>query len=278
MSQLLRMYLYRLRHSKMFYVFLALAFLTALATTAIEAEANAQEAIYDSGPSFSIGSLLMGATDFGSWPTILGPALISFFFALEWKDGTFRNQILAGKSRTEMFLSGQIVGLIISLSVFLADFLPSLLFGLLFRMPFFLTGVDTGSFWTALGMIFFLGLFLSSLATSLAFLVRNSWGAFGCFIGFLILASTVYLFTVILEAANFDVYYECHEFLYSYQVSKFQSLSFDSLTIWRHGAQSPIIVMGRSNWLIAKTFISSLLIGGGVGYGAWRSFLKRDIR
>jgi ABC-type transport system involved in multi-copper enzyme maturation permease subunit len=265
------MYLYRLVHSVLFWVCIGLAVATPLLFVSIYAEMNAKY-----GTTISIASTLLSSImgmDFLSWPLILGPAFISFFYALEWKDGTFRNQLLAGKSRTEIYLSSQIIGLLISLAVFVVFFFATLLLGLVYRMPFLLPSENAGDFCVSFAMMIFLGLFVTVVATSFAFIVHNAWGAFGCLIGFSFLLEMIMLLISLLEFYNVDNYYILKEWIYTYQISRFESLAFDA-TENLEGIEAT----GRTIPLILKTLASSLLGGGGLGFLGWLSFTKRDLK
>lgn len=286
MKSLIRMYLYRLVHSVLFWVCLGLAIASVILTVSIDAEFNVQEVLYSGDKTYSIAGLLVGLENFGNWPVIVGPAFVSFFFALEWKDGTFRNQLLAGKSRTQVYFSAQIVGLIISFGVLAADLLVTLLLGFAVQMPFFIVAQGqtaaglASSFWIAFFLLFFLGAFITAVATSFAFIIHNAWGAFGCLIGFIFLSSMIYTTTLLFQSLNYDNYYVWNECVYSYQLMTLQSLNFDSLTYGARvaGQYLEVTVTGRTVPLVLKTFFSALLIGGGMGYLGWLSFTKRDLK
>lgn len=279
MKSLLKMYLYRLIHSTLFWVCIGLAVVTPIIWVFVEAELNVQLALKGYDPSFSIAALIVSMESFMNWPLVMGPAFVSFFYALEWKDGTFRNQILAGKSRTQIYLSSQLMGFFICFSIFLVNFLITLLLGLAVQMPFFILNATTtlgsaiGTYLVSFFMLFFLGIFVTVVSTSFAFIIHNAWGAFGCLIGFFFFISFVETITNLFESVNQDSYYVFKELLYSYQASRFISLNYD----FSDGVYAAR-VSGRAAALIIKTILSSLFVGGGMGYLGWLSFTKRDLK
>lgn len=283
MKSLVKMYLYRLVHSSLFWVCVGLTAISAIITVGIFAEINVQLILSKEAPQHSIAGMLIDSEDFGNWPLILGPAFVSFFFALEWKDGTFRNQILAGKSRTQIFLSAQILGLIISGAVLFIDLFFFFTLGFAFQIPFFIVGtaqtVDevVSSFWIAFFLLIFLGIFLATIATSFAFIAHNAWGAFGCFIAFLFLSNIIYGVVSLFQGLNYDNYYVVNECLYAYQASALKSLNFDGFSYY--GKSGNLVkVVGRTLPLVLKTLFSSLIVGGGMGFLGWLSFTKRDLK
>jgi hypothetical protein len=228
--------------------------------------------------------------------------VISFFIGREWQNRTFRNQILAGHGRLSIYLSAIVVSLIIAIANLLAFEITLWLFGLLLQNPVFTptqfanvsefydsnTGTTTIHGLTGgplFAVCFFMSMFLylvgALIAVSWSFIIPNSWGSLGVFYGMLEGLLLVNLILFLALNLNYIDSYPFTEWLFSNQVSKFQSMGLDSafkFTTNEYGGHVTETVYGRTLPLVIKTLVSGSILGGGMAVLGGLSFVKRDLK
>ena len=175
MTDLLKMYLFRLFKDKVFWIFLGIGVLIVLLDTIFYGIATnlLKNSRLNVGNLLVISSESLGAMDLMSKPSIVGPAFCFFFLTREFHDGTIRNMILSGKKRIDIYVSAAIVALIICYLNILVDeaFVWSL--GPIFGLPTgFSDAAAVGRFFCSLGIFFVLSLMFVSITVGLCFLVH----------------------------------------------------------------------------------------------------------
>lgn len=300
MGRLIKTYLYRLAKDPVYYVIIGLTLLASIITTVIYAELNAY-ALGHGGTSavVSISNLLLSGASIGQYPLVLATAYVSFFFSAEWKNGTLRNQILSGQSRTKIFYSAILSGAIITTLAWAVYFLIALVLGAATQMPFLVTGQEGLAVFISLIMNVFLNLFITVIAVTMSFFVTNAWGAFGLLVLFFAVSGIINGISSITGYLNNDNYYIFNEFLYDYQetiwnfsstssifggyaadmtMAKLDSLTYSTGRISSSGDLQTITVTGRFVPLLLKTLFFDTFIGGGISYLGCLCFKKRNIK
>ena len=327
MLDLFKMYIYRLLHSKMIFVLYAIVALIALIAVGVMFQMNAQAAKRAtelgipyvpqasisqialwcfsiplaslSVTSLSAGSLI-SAIATSSFPLgVLSVIAIAFFIGKDWRNRTFRNQILAGHSRFEIYMTAMIVSLIIALGFVVVWEFTLWVFGLAFQLPAFIDGqfdyVLTSSNTQVVAnapAVFALSFFMSLLiylvvavvACAWCFIIPNSWGAIGLLYATAQLFNFVALVVFLTSQANNCTYYQFEEWLTPYQLGLFTSFIPDlrggyvfvdqgGYSYWRM-----LTYGGRVGFVCLKTVISSLVLAGGMGYLGCLAFAKRDLK
>lgn len=303
-SRLLKMYFYRLVHEKAFWIVFGIISTIGIITALILGETDAASRGKGYGDVFSLTQFAIMGTNFGMYstyqtkgsqdgintPILLGfiaVIVVSFFIGREWHNRTFRNQILSGFSRGKIFGASVIVSLAIALANLAAFELFFWLLGLALGVPVFLPNAtipgfsNTGAaFAIAFFMCLLIYLVFAVIACSWAFIIPNSWGALGLLYATIAFFSLLSLIVLFIESANRDTYYQFSEWLLPYQYSAFSLLSFDDAVKidLSSGYYQTVLVSGRAGALIAKTVISCLVLGGGMGFLGFLSFTKRDLK
>lgn len=329
MKDLLKMYFYRLYHSKMLYVIYGVVALIAIIAIIILFEINAQvkKSAIETGttynPSASISQLalwcfsiplqslsattLLTAISYQKLFTMAATSyfpigflalfVIAFFVGKDWRNRTFRNQILAGHSRLEIYLCAQIITLVIALGLVAVWELTLWVFGLAFQIPAFVDGQfdytltssgikvisnTTGVFLLCFFMSLLIYIAVSVVACAWAFIIPNSWGAVGLLYATLQLLNLVAVIVTAASSINFNTYYQLQEWLLPYQLSLFTDYIPDVrggyFYIKNANYWQLLVYNGRAGWLSLKTVISSLVLMGGMGYLGGLAFSKRDLK
>lgn len=311
-----KMYLYRLYHTKWIYVLSGIMTLAAIIVLIVYSIGNAQflKAYIENHngsstgyvPPFSLSSAALwcfnvpGASAGGD--AIFNVSIpmgfvilltICFFIGKDWQNRTFRNQILAGHGRWEIYLAAQLTALLISLAMI--AIWESVIWGLgsALQIPAFLPGQfdqSVGGQNVAYDVTkvfcisFFMNLLIfistSVIACAWSFIIPNSWGSLGLlYATFEVLAV---IFVIIYVAGSFSgvSYYYVEEFLLPYQAGKFASFNPDTYTTYAYenGNWTSVNHAGRSTVLILITCATSLLWIGGMGYLGGLAFQKKDLK
>lgn len=283
MGSLIKMYLYRVIHDWAIRILWIVAAVFVIGEVAFEAEVNIQLVNQGGQATFSLAQISIMNVNFGSNIALFSLAIVIFFYAREWKDGTFRNQILAGKSRLQIYLAANITSLIIVFSeVILTQFLIWGL-GSAIQMKPLLDGESLNRYFVSLLMLCFIGMAYSVIATSFAFIVKNGWGAFGLLFAFFFVFDVIVGIAQLLQGLNSSGYYAFLECFFPYQISQFSSAGFEydaalGYVKTNDGYFNTVIVSGRTVPLIIKTILFSLLFGGGFGVLGGYLFYKTDIK
>lgn len=322
---LLKMYLYRLTHSKMIYIVYGIIALIAIIACAILFELNAQEykQAVEAGkaanytPSHAIADLALWCFSIplaSAAPTMIDSGqllnvgltlyfplgfialfIIAFFVGKDWRNRTFRNQLLAGHSRLEIYFAAQITSLIIALSLVVVWELTSWVAGLAFRLPAFRAGqfdyvLTNGAKYignapAAFTLSFFMDLLIfltfAVVACAWCFIIPNSWGAVGLLYANLELITVISTIIYAVGMVNFNSYYQLQEWLSPYQLSMYSNYIADryyDFTFVENSGWSLIVGNGRGGLLALKTVLTSLFMMGGMGYLGALSFTKRDLK
>jgi len=322
---LLKMYLFRLYHSKMIYIVYAIVALIAIIACAILFELNAQDykhaieagqaanyspshviadlalwcfsiplsspapAMIDSNQLLNLGITLYFPLGF------IALFIIAFFVGKDWRNRTFRNQLLAGHSRLEIYFAAQITSLIIALALVVVWELTVWVAGLAFQLPAFRAGqfdyvLTNGAKYfgnapAAFTLSFFMDLLIflafAVVACAWCFIIPNSWGAVGLLYATLELINIVSTIVYAVGTVNFNSYYLFQEWLLPYQLSMYSNYIADryyDFTFSQTSGWSFIVGNGRGGLLAMKTVLASLLLLGGMGYLGALSFTKRDLK
>lgn len=283
MGSLIKMYLYRAVHDWAVRVLWIVSAIVVIGEVAFMAEINIQLLNRGQEAVYSLAQISIMNADFSSNIALFSLAIVIFFFAREWKDGTFRNQILAGKSRTQIFLAANITSLVIVFSeLFLTQFIIWTL-GSAIQMKAFVGSELIGPYLVSLLMLCIIGAAYSVIATSFAFMIKNGWGAFGLVFALFLFFNIIVGITQLLQSLNSSGYYAFLECFFPYQISKFASsgFSFDTASSFEkigEGVFQPTTVTGRSTPLVIKTILFSILFGGGFGFLGGYVFNKTDIK
>lgn len=322
MWDLMKMYLYRLYHTKMVYIVYGIVALIAVILVLIMAETNAQSTKQNSGvytPVFSLSQVALWCYSvpalsitslYGSFMTstqgavmsgastyvplgFVGLMVICFFVGKDWRNRTFRNQILAGHGRFQIYLTAQLCGLLVALGLVLTWEATIWALGSAFRIPAFLTGqfnvtIDgvnympdpAGVFCMSFFMELLIYISLTVLACAWAFIIPNSWGAFGLLYATIEAASLFAAVLYVLGEFNGNSYFQVQEWLMSYQLGQYNAFMSDYYVNYVKGSYgwTPTLFEGRQLYLGLKTAASSLIIIGGMGYLGAFSFGKRDLK
>lgn len=334
MLDLLKMYFYRLLHSKMVYVIYGIVVLVAIIAVIVLFENNAQQAklATENGTTYTpVASLSQIALWCFSVPLLSATAsniileakltsvfsmavtayfpigflalfVIAFFVGKDWRNRTFRNQILAGHSRLEIYLCAQIVSLVIALGLVAVWELTLWAFGSAMRVPAFLEGQfnytlsdgtkvvsnTTGVFVLSFFMCLILYIVTSVLACSWCFIIPNSWGAIGLLYATFQLFNLVSVIVYAAASINYNTYYLFQEWLMPYQMGLYSNYFSDLYGQYRYVNSSGSsysssgwrleIYNGRAGLLALKTVVSSLVLMGGMGYLGGLAFMKRDLK
>jgi hypothetical protein len=314
-----KMYLYRLYHTKFLYILSGILFLVAVIVVIFMAEGNAQilknyiEARGSSDgftPSFSLsqaalwcfsvptGSLDVGSSSIFSVNVNVGFVvliLIVFYVGKDWQNRTFRNQILAGHGRWEIYLAAQLTSLLVALG--LVSLWESVIWGLgsALQVPAFIPGqfdirIDASTtiaydvtkvFTISFFMELLLFLSFTVITCAWCFIIPNSWGSLGLLYGtFFVITMLGYILSGV-EAFNNQSYYFVQEFLFPYQVTRFSSFSPDIYTTYEfieNEGWNVITHTGRTGILCLVTGFTSLFWIGGMGYLGGLAFQKKDLK
>ena len=323
---LFKMYLYRLAHTPMVYVIYGLVVFGAVIVVIAMAELNAQAAriATENGTTytpyaalseaalwcFGVPSTSLSAATVGGMTSALstGAALytqfgflllltIAFFVGKDWKNRTFRNQILAGHGRISIYLTAQVTAILISLGGIVLWQLILWGLGSLLRIPAFLddqfvieTVQGTASYDPAANfcLSFFMDLLiflaLTVIACAWAFIIPNSWGALGLLYATFVLFNLIATILYGVSQFNLDTYYQLQEWLFPYQFGIYSNYHGDLAAKFKHytsngsGYWRQVIYPGRTVALALKTTATALLGIGGMGYLGGLSFVKRDLK
>jgi hypothetical protein len=273
---LFKMYLYRLAHTPMVYVIYGLVVFGAVIVVIAMAELNAQAAriATENGTTytpyaalseaglwcFGVPSTSLSAATVGGMTSALstGAALytqfgflllltIAFFVGKDWKNRTFRNQILAGHGRISIYLTAQVTAILISLGGIVLWQLILWGLGSLLRIPAFLddqfvieTVQGTASYDPAANfcLSFFMDLLiflaLTVIACAWAFIIPNSWGALGLLYATFVLFNLIATILYGVSQFNLDTYYQLQEWLFPYQFGMYSNYHGDLAAQFKH--------------------------------------------
>ena len=311
-----KMYLYRLYHTKWIYVLSGIMTLAAVIVVVVYSVGNAQFLklyIENHGgsstgfvPSFALSSAALwcfnvpGSTSSGT--AILNTSLpigfvilltICFFIGKDWQNRTFRNQILAGHGRWEIYFAAQLTSLLISLAM--VAIWESVIWGLgsALQIPAFLPGqfdqVVAGKtvaydVTKVFCVCFFMDLLIfistSVIACAWSFIIPNSWGSLGLLYAFFEALALIFIIFYVAGAFNGASYYYVEEFLLPYQAGKFASFDPDTFItyVFESGYWQNVNNAGRSTILVIITCATSLAWIGGMGYLGGLAFQKKDLK
>jgi len=222
---------------------------------------------------------------------------IAFFVGKDWKNRTFRNQILAGHGRIRIYLTAQMTAILISLGGILLWQIILWGLGSLLRIPAFLENQfvyttaqgkasydPAANFCLSFFMELLIFLALTVIACAWSFIIPNSWGALG------LLYATFVLFNIIstilfgVSEFNYNTYYQLQEWLFPYQLGIYSNFRGDLYPQFvygdsnGYGSWSQVVYSGRTTALALKTTATALIGIGGMGYLGALSFVKRDLK
>jgi hypothetical protein len=124
-------------------------------------------------------------------------------------------------------------------------------------------------------------------AVCFSYLIPNSWGALGVFVGG---SAAISLFTLIIDAACLNTGTVCYlfeNFLTPYQYSRLSTLSYDSAiasytsivnSYSGNTTYVPVISTGHSTSFILTTVFSNLFYMAVTTFFGALSFVKRDLK
>jgi|GEM_PF-2814470 hypothetical protein len=277
MSDLLKMYFFRLFKDKVFWICLGLGVGIAFLETIVYGIAvnMTKNSANDIGNVLVISTQSFSALSFTNLPALFGPAICFFFLTREFHDGTIRNMILSGKKRVDIYLSAVIVAFVICYLNVLVDEAFIWSFGSLFGLSSGLSdAAAVGRFLSSMGIFFVISLMYVSVAVSLCFLVPNAFGSFGIFIGFTLglalLYSLISLVLPLLVTNNImssGAYQVIQESMTTYQTTYLEEYFI-----------APSIDATRFVWVSLWASGEAVIIGGSfLFFGGWR-FNKSDLK
>jgi len=181
MKELFRTYYYRLFHEKSTWVFFVLSLVFTLIQVVIMALIKKFGGYTDGSLAIIHSNLLFS----GAFYIVV--AFLFLYITRDWKDGTFRNLTLAGKTRNQIFFAA----LLVSVSIFLVFMASSLgLAWIIGSISGFPVGLNSASaimaFFVSWGMSFFFHLVIIAITVSFAFLIPSAFGSLGAFVGSLL--------------------------------------------------------------------------------------------
>lgn len=324
---LFKMYLYRLYHTKSVYIVYGVLALVAIIAVSVFAEINAQATKSNGGTPTAVlslselalwcfavpgafsnfmqtnasTSLVNGATtSLANFLPLgfIGLMVICFFVGKDWQNRTFRNQILAGHGRIQIYLVAQLTALLIALGLIITWEATIWSLGSALRVPAFVTNQfettigdvtydpnPAGVFCASFFMELLIYISLAVISCAWSFIIPNSWGSFGLLYGTLELFALISVITYALGYFNADSYYQLREFFLSYQMGQFSGFTGDyyatfssQTTNYGTAYVSSTWHAGRTLALCLKTAGSSLVLIGGMGYLGGLAFVKRDLK
>lgn len=182
MTEIIKTLLFRLKKTTYFWILLAIALLLPVfGALLIDLSLKMGEALNEPIEQLmnqmlaqygGLSGLMSGFTSISSNPMILSIIFASVFLSAEFKSGTVRNAIIAGKSRSQLYLSYYLVALIGGFAIFVVSFWAAFVsMGLVFRFD------ATGNMVTELLYCFLLGLlaivFVQTLVCAFLFNTRS---------------------------------------------------------------------------------------------------------
>ena len=326
MLDLFKMYLFRLYHTKMVYIIYGAIALIGIIAVLVIAELNAQATKANSGTATSVLSLsqiaLFCFSVPGAFSTLSGTSgtalitnaatssvgsflplgffglmVICFFIGKDWQNRTFRNQILAGHGRIQIYLVAQLTAFLIALGIVVTWEATIWSLGSIMRIPAFIDnqfaasvgGVTynpnpAGVFCVSFFMELLIYISLAVLACAWSFIIPNSWGAFGLLYATFEVAALIGIIVYGLGYFNANSYYQLREWLVSYQMGQFNGFGADYYATFTndrsHGYDviNTVFHAGRTLALCLKTAGSSLILIGTMGFLGGRAFVKRDLK
>ena len=227
MTDLFKAYIYRLRKSKVFWVFTILVIAFSILYSLF---AGVFTAIYKSNSANGVApqarsSLLISICSPFSIPFCLLYLFQILFFGSEWKNDTYRNSILSGKKRSQIYNTAFLLGIIIYFIYLIICIIPIYTITYCFPMKN-LAEAETSSLnlFYAFIILVLSGILMTSLSIFSVFVVHNRFIAIAIVIGFYLvcmltnlLLNYSYLMTPKIDGKVFSVY-QYQEFLLCYQV------------------------------------------------------------
>ncbi len=187
MINILRTEFFRLKKSKLFWIFFGiccgLPLLSALLNLAM---AGIIESITELPEMSDLAELLRSlnvtTTTLSGLSSLMSDAALfslicsSVFLSKEFTDGTMRNVLLANKSRKEMFFSYLIVAIVIGVSYLTAFFAATMLFvATLFGFGDLSAGAAVSACFCSFALGIFATIFVQTCVTMFLFAVRKQW-------------------------------------------------------------------------------------------------------
>ena len=238
--------------------------------------------------AFSTANIVASSMAVGFW----GLIVITLFIGREWKERTFRNQILAGNSRVKIYFSSYIVTISIALANLLVFIIAFLLGGSLFGVPYFsayyienIAGY-VGTYWASFFMLLLVYLMFASAATSWSYIIPNSWGALGLFYASIVFITIVGTIVTVLGERNHMPVYLFMNFLPDYQTARLTAMSFDTAVTGYAKEVSPygyitytsVVTEGHATSFVLTTVFSNLFYIALMDFLGCLSFVKRDLK
>lgn len=221
-----------------------------------------------------------------SMPSLTIPVFIILFLSLDYKYDTFRNMILAGKKRTEIYLSALIVSLIFTVASILVLYGLSTIISSAFGYPL-ISGDNTAKQYWLTFIAYFVGeILICSLACFLAMTIRNRIASISIFIAVYLLlqgTSTIANIGYICVGNSVINFYQLNEFFFPYQLSMIRSGTYDYAISYYAISYSPItvsyeVIQGRTIPLLLKTFITDAILIGLFNVLGCLLFNNKDLR
>ena len=291
MKELLLNYFYRFRKYKMIYAVLGiyiLSLLIYLLVTSFLFGKDNTGTIYYMVDTFTMTSIFMHPL---SMPCLTIPIFIILFLSLDYKYDTFRNMILAGKKRIEIYLSALIVSLIFTIASILILYGLSTIISSAFGYPLIgksITGLNTTTeqYWLTFIAYFVGEILICSLACFLAMTIRNRIASISIFIAvYLVLQGTTTISNIgyIVVGNSVINLYQLNEFFFSYQLNKIRSGYYDYVDSYYAISTSPLtvsyeVISGRKLPLLLKTFMSDAILIGLFNVLGCLLFNNKDLR
>ncbi len=286
MFKLFKSYWFRLKRFPFFWVaigivaFVAIACVSIATTISYYAYTQTQRTgeVYTS--SISLTYLSYQFLTPNSLVPILVLLVIAIFFLRDVQHGVYRNQLLSGFSRTQVYLGTILFSYFIFLTIFAAFLIPFYVVGACMPRNLLPISILDGQT-SALSYLIILisDLALPVILDSVILMTQNRGASIGIFFGIYFLVSMIGLITTFSSVYG---YYQLAEFFTNYQISKASSIvpNFDTAIKIElvDGVYQSSSVTGRTIPLILKTVFTKVFYMAAFGVVGGVVYNRRSLR
>lgn len=277
MKQLLQNYYYRLRKHSTFYAVLGLIVFLTVAINLISLLTTINYDQTTNAFFYEPEEVYLDAVYFGTISPIgvnlLVQVVIIELLSKDHKYDTFRNMLLAGKSRIQVFFASLIVSL--SIYVFFTIVELILMYGLGGMIGFTISGYGGLDDFLSHLMYFFCGIALTCFTCFMTMVFKNKAITYILVIALLVLNSILSTFGNIGVIDGIE-FYKFNEFFWSYATNKIIYGNLDHATYFVN--YRSVYVEGRTLALTIKNLSMDIIVGGlSVFFGQF-AFSKIDLK
>ncbi len=191
MGRLLKIELIKIIHYTTFWVLSGITFGIYLFLLLIASQIKFNVEAFDSNVYFRFPTIWQSIAYYSSWFNLLLALLIIILTGNEFNFKTFRQNIIDGLTRQELFISKLIIIILFAFTAFLISFFSSLIVGVIFSNEFGFSKIFTNSYFVFFYFIQAIG--FMSVAFLISLLLKNIAASIVVFIG-------VYIFELIVRA------------------------------------------------------------------------------